>query len=41
MFLFVSYCSEIFRPQFLAISKELPQVDQEIKPKIVGAVIIE
>jgi len=31
----------MFRPQFLAISKELPQEGQEMKPKNVGAVIIE
>jgi len=41
MFLSINYYSEIFRPQFLAISKKLPQEGQEMKPKNVGAVIIE
>ena len=34
MFLFVKYCSNMFRPQFLAISKELPQEGQEMKRKV-------
>jgi hypothetical protein len=39
MFLFVNYFSDMFRPQLLAVLRELLEDGQQLRPKHVGAII--